>query len=335
MKFIKWILVLVLAVIYENSSASENKNLKLCVFDIIGKSGPLYMAMQDYKLEAARWGVTFDVNVLTDEKIATEEFKGGTCDAAAISGFRSRSFNSFTGTIDAFGAIPSYDLLRVVLEKLSSPNLSSLMKNGEYEIAGVIPSGAAYLFGNDRQIDTVNELAGTRIAVLDFEKSIAVMVGIVGASPITVTMSNMGSMFNNGAVDIIPVSLTAYEPLELRKGIGTKGGIANYAIAQLTTQIILRSSRFPDGFGQQSRQYIYSQFDKDMARIMEDSKSINNDIWIEISDNDKNGYQEMFRQSRIKMREMGIYDRKMLAFLSRVRCAVEPVLAECTANDRE
>lgn len=316
-------------------SAADLPKRTFCVFDIVGKSGPVFSAMQDYRLEALKWGVDLEIKPFTDEKIVAEEFKAGTCDAVGITGLRGRAFNAFTGTLDSIGAIPSYEQLRVVLEKLATPQLAPLMKSGDYEVVGIAPAGGAYLMVNDRTIDTVNELSGKKIAVLDFDKSQAVMVESIGASPVTASIANFGSMFNNGAVDVIGAPAVAFQPLELYKGVGNKGGVVNFALVQLTVQVLTRHSKFPADFGQKSREYIYGQFDRNMAEINKSTEGIDSKLWIEIPDQDKMGYQEMFRQSRIKLRDMGIYDGKMLTFLSRVRCSMNAALTECTAKDRE
>lgn len=317
------------------AQAADLPKRTFCVFDIVGKSGPVYSMMTDYKLEALKWGVDLDIKPFTDEKIAAEEFKAGKCDSVGITGMRGRAFNSFTGSLDSIGSIPDYEQLRVVIEKLSSPQLAPLMKSGEFEVAGIAPAGAAFLFVNDRTIDTVNELSGKKIAVLDFDKSQAVMVESIGASPVTVSIANVGTMFNNKAVDIIAAPSVAYEPLELYKGLGDKGGIVNFALAQLTVQLLIRHSQFPADYSQKSREYIYGQFDRTMKEINASTKAVKSSYWIELPDKDKEGYMEMFRQSRIKLRDSGIYDAKMLTFLSRVRCSVNQSLAECTAKDRE
>lgn len=318
-----------------NVSAADLPKRTFCVFDIVGKSGPVFSAMQDYRLEALKWGVDLEIKPFTDEKIVAEEFKAGTCDAVGITGLRGRAFNSFTGTLDSLGSIPDYETLRVVLEKLVAPQLAPLMKSGDYEVVGIAPAGGAYLMVNDRSIDTVNELSGKKIAVLDFDKSQAIMVESIGASPVTATIANFGSMFNNGAVDVIGAPAVAFQPLELYKGIGTKGGVVDYALVQLTVQVLTRHARFPADYGQKSRNYIYSQFDRNMAEIQKSTDGIDSKLWMKIPDKDKVGYQEMFRQSRIKLRDSGIYDGKMLTFLSRVRCTMNASLTECTAKDRE
>lgn len=315
--------------------ATELPKRVFCVFDIIGKSGPIYNAMQEYRLEALKWGVDLEIKPYTDEKVTVEEFKAGHCDSVGVTGLRGRSFNAFTGTLDSIGGIPDYETLHVVLDKLASPKLAPLMKNGEYEVVGIGPAGAAYLIVNDRSIDSVNDLSGKRIAVLDFDKSQGAMVESIGASPVTATIATFGSMFNNGAVDVIASPAVAFQPLELYKGVGTKGGIVDFAMVQLTVQVLTRHNKFPADYGQKSREYIFAQYDRTLTEILKATQGIDSKMWMKLPEKDIPGYQEMARQTRIKLRDQGYYDRKMLTFLSRVRCEMKPSLAECTAKDRE
>ncbi|MCG8672009.1 MAG: DUF6091 family protein [Pseudomonadales bacterium] len=316
-------------------AASDLEKKTFCVFDIIGSQGPIFDIMKDYKLAALNWGVELDMKAYTDEKIAAEDFKAGKCNVVALSGLRGRAFNSFTGTLDSIGSIPTDKHMQVVLKKLASPKLGKYMINGEYEVAGIAPGGAAFLFTKDRSIDTVGELSGKKIAVLEFDKSQSVMVESIGASPVSVSIANVGPMFNNGSVDIIAAPAIAYEALELYKGLGENGAIVNFSLAQLTLQVIIRHADLPEGYGQKSREYIWGQYDRAQDLIDVNTKAIKPGYWLDLPEADKVGYQEMFRQSRIKLREMGIYDGKMLKFLSKVRCAMDASLAECTAKDKE
>lgn len=317
------------------SGQAEPVKRNFCLFDIVGKAGPIYNAMQEYRLEALKWGVDLQIKPYTDERVTVEEFKAGHCDIVGVTGLRARSFNPFTGTLDSVASIPDYDHLRVVLEKLTSPKLAPLMRSGDYEVAGVGPAGSAYMITNDRAVDTIQEVAGKRVAVLDFDKSQAEMVEDLGASPVTVSIATVGSMFNNGAVDIIGAPAVAFEPLELYKGVGTRGGIIKFSMAQLTIQLLIRHARFPQGYGQKSRDFIYSQYDRSMAEITRAEAAIDNKLWMLIPEQDLEGYRELARQTRIKLRDKGYYDPKMLTFLSRVRCEMNPRLSECTAKDRE
>ena len=327
-----------LALSGSNAFAAQDLPQKtFCVFDIIGTQGPIFDIMKDYKLAALNWGVELNMTAYTDEKIAAEDFKAGKCDAVALSGLRGRAFNSFTGSIDSVGSIPTDAHMKKVLEILASdnPKIAQRMVNGDYEVAGIAPGGAAYLFTKDRSIDTVGELSGKKIAILEFDKSQAVLVESIGGSPVTVSIANVGPMFNNGSVDIIAAPTIAYEALELYKGLGENGAIVNFALAQITLQVLIRHAEFPEGFGQKSRSYVWSQYDRSQELIDTGNKAIKDSYWLDIPDADKVGYREMFRQSRIKLREMGIYDASMLSLLSKIRCAMDASLAECTAKDRE
>ncbi len=318
-----------------STAFAEGEKLSLCVWDIVGKSGPVASQMEDYRLEAIKWGVDLEMKVYTDEKIASEDLKAGHCDAAGITGLRAREFNTFTGTLDSIGAVPTDEHMKVVLQYLSDPKLAKLMRSGEYEIAGIAPAGAAYLFTNDRTIDTVAEMAGKKVAALDFDKAQAIMIESVGASPVSASITNFGSLFNNGTVDIIGAPAVAYDALELYKGLGENGAVVNFAILQLTAQVVIRHDRFPEGFGQKSREFVWSQYDRAMTVVNAATKSIKPSYWMDLPEKDKEGYMEMFRQSRLTMREQNLYDGKMLSFLSKVRCQMDQSLAECTAADRE
>src|SRR5690606_33689386 len=75
----------------------------ICVWDPIGRAGPIFQAAMDQKPKAAAFGVDLNMVPYTDEAIAVADLKANRCDAALISGMRARNFNTFTGTTDAIG----------------------------------------------------------------------------------------------------------------------------------------------------------------------------------------------------------------------------------------
>lgn len=328
------ILLFLLITSITSANAIDNKRT-FCVFDLIGKQGDVFSMMEDYRLEAKKWNIEFELKPYTDEKIAAEDLKSGKCDAAIMTGLRGRSFNAFVGTLDSIGSVPTYNHMEQVLKFLLSSKLKKYMTSGEYEVAGIFPAGAAYLFTNDRKVDSVAKMSGKKIAVLDFDKAQPYMVASVGASPVNATIATFGPMFNNGSVDIIAAPAMAYGPLELYKGLGENGGIADFAIAQLSLQMIIRKDRFPKEFGQQSRKYAWAQYNRSISLINGNTESINPDYWMSISKKDQEGYSELLRQTRIALRDQGIYNGKMLKFLAKVRCKLDATLSECTAPDKE
>ena len=331
-KIITLVSVAMLALM-SGTAVAESKTL--CVFDPIGSNGPLYVQMKDYATAALAWGVEFSMKPYTDERIASEDFKSGLCDAVSVTGIRGRQFNPFVGSIDSVGALPNYDLLRSTVKTLSSVKAARLMKAGDYEVAGIFPGGAVYLFVNDRSINNVASMSGKRIAILDYDAAQIEIVKSVGASSVGSSIANMYSKFNNGSVDIAYGPGIMYEAMELYKGMEPNGGIIRFALAQLTIQVLIRSAEFPESYGQQSRDYVFSRFDHGTKILMNAEKKIPAKWWYDINDTDIANYIEMFRMTRIRLRDAGIYDGKMMTVLRKIRCRKNPENSECTAANKE
>ncbi|MBY5961159.1 putative solute-binding protein [Marinobacter nauticus] len=316
------------------------QSVSMCVFDVIGANGDVYNMVKDYALEMKTHGVDFQLKPYTDEGVAIGDFNAGQCDAVAATDLRTRPFNRFTGSISAVGALPSYDDLKTLLATLAQPKAASLMKDGDYEVLGIVPVGAGYLFVNDRSIDTAGELAGKRIATLDYQKDAIHMVNYVKATVVPSDITNFAGKFNNGSVDTAYAPAFAYQALELYKGIGNKGGIVDYPLAQLTIQIIARDSVIEDDTAQKAREVAWGMYPQAMNLIESQESGIPEEQWIRIPEKDIVGYQEMFRQNRLEMRDgvggaPSVYHPKMLSLLSKIRCASNPGASECTAENRE
>lgn len=317
------------------STAVQAVPKKMCVFDLLGANGPVFSQMKDYKTVAIAWGVELELKPYTSERVAAEDFKSGLCDAVSFTGIRARQFNAFTGTLDAIGAMPSYEYLKSVITTISGKKAAKLMFSDPYEVAGVFPAGAGYMFVNDRSIDTVGELAGKRIAILDSDPAQVEMVNFIGGSPVGTSIANMYSKFNNGSVDVTYGPAIVYEAMELYKGLEPNGGVIRFSLVQLTMQILIRKADFPEGYGQQSREFALSQFDSAVTLVKKYESTIPEKMWISIPEADITGYHEVFRQSRIRLRDKGIYNAKMLKLMRMLRCKKEPGQPECTAADKE
>lgn len=304
----------------------------LCVWDVAGTQGDVYNMMKDYRLAAARWGADLELRPYTDEKIASEDFKAGQCDAVVMTGLRGRQFNSFTGSLDSLGSMPTYQHVHKVLATLAKPNAAQLMVSGNYEVAGILPMGAAYLFVNDRSINNVGKLSGKKIAVLDYDKAQAKMVQKVGAQPVASDITNFAGKFNNGSVDIIGAPAAAFKPLELFKGLGSRGAIVQFPLVQISLQMFIRKDRFPDGFGQKSREYVFGQYDRAINLVNTAEREIDKKYWMQVPAADQERYVQMIRESRISLTNEGIYDKRTMKLLKQVRCSITPAEAECSQN---
>lgn len=305
----------------------------MCVFDLVGKNGDVFALMKDYQLAAKQWGADIELKVGQNEGVIAEDFKAGKCDAVSITGMRGRQFNNFTGSLDAIGAIPDLKLAVQVMQGLASPTFAKHMVKGNYEVAGVVPVGDAYLMVRDRSINTVAKAAGKKIAVLDYDQAQKIMVQQIGAQAVSADVTNFGSKFNNGQVDIIGAPAAVFRPLELHKGLGTKGAIVNYPILQVTGNVIIRADKFPAGYGQKSRDWIKTQLPRANQILGKMKADIPAKYWMNVPAGDQPGYQKLMRESRISLTKQGVYNKQMMKLLWQFRCKNSPKNFECSMQE--
>lgn len=305
----------------------------MCVFDLVGKNGDVFALMKDYQLAAKQWGADIELRVGQNEGVIVEDFKAGKCDAISITGIRGRLFNDFTGSIDAIGAIPNQSLAVKIMQGISSPTFAKYMTQGNYEVVGIVPIGDAYLMVRDRSINTVAKAAGKKIAVLDYDQAQKIMVQQIGAQAVNSDVTNFGAKFNNGQVDIIGAPAAAFKALELHKGIGTTGAIVNYPILQVTGNVIIHKDKFPEGFGQKSRDWVKTQLPRANTLLAKMKADIPAKYWMNIPEGDKPGYQKLMRESRINLTKQGVYNKQMMKLLWQFRCKNDPTNFECGLQD--
>jgi len=70
-----------------------------------------------------------------------------------------------------------------------------------------------------------------------------------------------------------------------------------------------------------------------MALINKTEKSIDAKYWMDIAANDKVGYVKLMREARIDLTKQGIYNKKMMSILKKVRCQQDPTSFECALTD--
>ena len=329
----KWSHALIVATGLLAAVSTTQAKQVMCVFDLVGKNGDVFTLMKDYQLAAKNWGADLELKVNSNEAVIAEDFKAGKCDAVSITGMRGRQFNSFTGSLDAIGAIPDLNLAVKIMQGLASPNFAKYMTNGKYEVVGVIPVGDAFLMVNDRNINTVAKAAGKKIAVLDYDQAQKIMVQQIGAQAVSADVTNFGSKFNNGQVDIIGAPAAVFKPLELHKGLGSKGAIVNYPLLQVTGNIIIRPDKFPAGYGQKSRDWIKTQLPRANSIIGKMKADIPAKYWMQVPEGDKPGYQKLMRESRISLTKQGVYNKQMMKILWQFRCKNDPKNFECALQD--
>lgn len=335
--FFRLILLLGLSI---SSHAALAETKSLCVFDLLGANGPIYALMKDYQIAALDWGINFRLKPYINESIAAADFKSGLCDAASFTGIQSRQFNAFSGSLDAMGALPSYAHLKTLISSISSEQAAPLMINDGYEVAGIIPMGAAYLFVNDRSLVSKNtnkdvDLTRIRIAVMENDPAQIELVGLIATTSVSASIAEMYRKFNTALVDVTYGPAVVYEAMELYKGLQPNGGVIRFPVAQLTLQILIHRGEFSADFGQKSREFALSQFDKAVLQAKNYEDRIEQKWWISISEDDQAQYHEMYRKTRISLRNKGVYDARMLTLMRLVRCKNDQLRSECNAVDQE
>jgi len=312
------------------TNAIEQRDI--CIYDPLGTSGPMFGLMRDYREFALGEGIEIKLHAYTDEKIASDDFKAEQCDGVVMTGARARPFSKFASTIEAIGAVPTDEIMRQVVMMTASPKAAKYMATERYEVGGVIPAGAVYLFVNDRSIDTVEEMSGKRIATLDYDAPSIKMVNHVGAAVVPSNSANFSGKFNNGSVDIAYAPAIAYKPLEMYKGLGDKGAIMRYNLAYLDFQLVMHREKFTSEYSQKSSQFVAGLFDRALKSIQKHEADIEEHYWMDLPEADKKKYDEMLRQVRITLRDEGVYDGRMLKLLKNLRCKENPSAAECVEN---
>lgn len=329
-------------------SAPAQAAQKVCVYDFIGASGDLFNMVRDYALAMQRDGVFLELKGYNDEAAALEAYKSGQCDGFVGTAFRSRQFNAVAGSIDSLGATTivrkgnvdmpaSYEVMRKLIQTYAapSPQVAKLMTNGEHEIAGIAPAGAAYPFVNERRLSSVEALAGKRIVAFDYDKAQAAMIQRIKAIPVSATISNFHLKFNSGQADMMAAPTIAYQPLELHKGLGSKGAVVRFPLLLVSYQMVIRHAQFPDGFGAKSRTFWAGQFDRMLQLIRRADTTIPPARWEDLNPDDAVKYTLLLRESRIQLTQQGLYDKRGLKVLKRIRCHVNPGDAECETKLEE
>lgn len=308
----------------------------ICVYDPAGRSGDYYGLMSRYATNASTWGVEVEIRPYTDEETAAKDYEAGVCDGVVATGVRLQRFNRFASSIEAIGGLPDYDLLKQMVTTLStSQGATSMLSQNGNAVIGFVPVGAVYLFVRDRAVDSVPDLAGKRIATMDYDTASSFMVDRVGAIRVPADLGSIGPKFNNGDVDACYVSAPAYRPFELHRGIGTKGGILKAPLAQATLQVMIRESQFPAGFVDKSRADLAGRFDEALALVKKAEADIPAGQWVAIPPATLGEWDALFQSVRLQLRdEKKAYDGNMLRVMRQLRCKKDPARAEC-AEDKE
>ena len=307
---------------------------QVCVFDLLGKAGESYKFLEEWALVSKKWGAQVQLISFQDEDLADKAFQNDKCDAVYMTSMRARTYNKFAGSIDALGGVPSNKIAQKAVENVLDPRntkrMATTLQGDSYEVAGIGLIGSAYIFVKDRSLNTIEKAQGKKFAILHYDRAQRVMVERVGAVPVMSDISNFIKKFNTGEVDVVAAPAYAYKPLEIEKGLGSKGAMLNFPVVNVTADLIVRPERFPAQFGEQSRQWFLQKIPQSFAMVQRLEAAIPSKIKMQLSKEDKEKYQRLLREGRIDLTKQGVYDPGMMRVLKKARCTVERTNFECS-----
>ena len=314
--------------------STQTNAARVCVFDLLGKSGEAYQVMEEWALMAKTWRTEIDLVSYQNEAQAEKDFEQGKCDGVYMTSMRARSYNKFAGSVDAIGAVPSYAIaqkaISFALDKRNRHRLSSKIGYQSFEVAGISQIGLAYIYVKDKKLNTIEQIKGKKFAVLGYDEAQKIVVKSLGGQAVLSDISDIAKKFNNGQADIMAAPAYAYKPLELDKGLGNDGAIITFPAVNMTMDLIIRPDKFSSNFGENSRAWFLSRLKSNFAVIQRIEADLPAKYKINLSNEDKTRYQQILREARMGLTKRGIYDATMMSVLKRARCTVERTNFECS-----
>ncbi|AWL27564.1 RND transporter [Acinetobacter defluvii] len=309
----------------------------VCVFDLLGKAGESYKIMEEWALAAKNWGADINLIAYKSEEQADNDFKTDKCDAVAMTTMRSREYNKFGGSLDALGSVPSYSIAEkaivYALDRRNAQRLTSVKNGVKYELVAISPIGLAYIFVRDRAMNNIDKAKGKKVAYLSYDIAQKTAIERINAVGVPSNISNFVNRFNNGEVDAVPSPAYAFKPLEIHKGLGTKGAMFTYPVLHVTANVIIKADKFPLGFGNKSRTWSTKRLPQSFKMIQRLEAEIPAKYKLTISKEDQIRYQKLLRDGRIELTQRGVYDATMMSVLKRARCTVDRTNFECSLTD--
>lgn len=322
-------IVLILSVMLSNHVFAQ----KICVFDPLGSAGELFFIMKDYSIFAKSMNINIELIPYKEEERAVDAFKKQICEALMITDISARQFNSFSGSMNAIGAIKNHQVAKAVLNLMDHPKLASDLQQSGIEVAGFLPIGIVRLITNNRNINHLKDVHGENFAVISGDIAQYQMVKRIGGNPVSAHINEFPRLLEQSKVSIVGLPALALEPFEILRIIGKKGGITDYPATFVSMNLLIKQDRFPDGFGLKSRSWFKNQYDLMFKKIELAESKINPEYWIKIEHREAEGYDRIVREMRLRLIKEGVYHKKMLALLKKLRCQQDHTQFECGKLD--
>ncbi len=305
-----------------------------CVWDPLGKAGPISSTVDDQKLRSLHYGMDLTVITFQDEVELLDALRtDDRCDAALIRGSVAMEFNKFAGTIEAIGGMRQREQVHLLMQVLANPRMASRLTDDKYTVLGVATMGASYRFTSDRSKRSLADFKNQLLAVESIDPSRSEFVSAIGANPANGSMMSNVQSYADGKVKGMISPIIAY--LVMGTGqISRDVGIFDTPVAQSTIQLIGHTEKFPPGLAQILREDFLFKFDNYARRVDNEMALIPGEFWMKDTKADVQKMEQIALDVRLKLREEGYYDPAMLRLQRKIRCKFEPARSECT-NPKE
>ena len=300
-----------------------------CLWDPLGKSGPVASTADDQKLRSLHYGMELEFTIYQDEQELLKDFKAGdTCDAALVRGHQAIQFNRFAGTIEAVGAVKDRKQLQVLVQLMANPKLAPKLTDGEYTVLGVVSVGENYVFTSDRTLRDVTDLRGQRVGVEAQYPEYVDLIRRLGGTPVPGTMLENVQKFSKGDISNMISPVAGY--LVMRDGGNENStGIIKSPLATSTVHLIGYAERFPIGLAQILREDFLFKFDSYTNRLDREMSIIPESMWLTPDPLKVQQVETAMQQVRLEKRSEGVYDPFMLTLQRKIRCKFDPTRDEC------
>lgn len=315
--------------LYADQVVDGKIHRSFCVWDMLGKSGPVYATVDDQKLRSLHYGLELTVSAYQDEDELINDLRNGVCDAALMSGARALEFNRFTGTLEALGGVPDITHLQTLMQVVASPKMAEKMESNGYVVLGVASLGENYAYSNNAALNATALFAGKSLSVPATDQSLMAYGKALGADMKSGKPLAIVQDFASGKTDTMLAPIVAF----YAAGSGQSGadtGILQYPLSQSTIQLIGRQERFPTGLAQILREDFLFKFDFYAKRVEKERNNLKKELWREVPHAQQAAIAQQLQKMRLSLREKGVYDAGMLKMERKVRCKIDPERSECS-----
>lgn len=315
--------------LYNDRTVNGRIERTFCVWDPLGKAGPIAATTDDQTLRSLHYGMTLNIQIFQNEQELINRFlTEKSCDAILVRGAAAMAFNKFSATIEAVGALPERKHLQLLMQVLANPSMGKRLTNDNYTVMGVATMGDSYVFMENKSLTSLTSLNGKSVAVQNTDKGMIKLIKAVGATPLEGDMMGAVQTFADNKVPSMLSPAIGY----LVMGAGQMGdeiGALSTPIAQSTMQLIGRSEEFPPELAQILREDFLFKFESYARRVDKEISLVADSFWITPPEEDKATLANIYQNVRVELRDQGFYDASMLRLARKIRCRFEPTNQEC------